>query len=746
VVDASAARLRPGSGEPLFCPACGKGVDPLRAGHVAILAGRFQYYCGEACKRAHLRSIDEARSTDLPTVDPPLVVPSVASIVAEPTLETASMPPAEPEPAAGPITLRSPESQPASAARPVTMDPSAAHLPWARAVRAISVLGVISGVLAPSVALVGAAADSLRIPLAVVAAAAWLTRTALSPRDASDPDRLVTLVPVLGAVAAAVWARWAGDDRALALASFAGLAAAAALTVDVLLERVREPLIARRGRIARALDVQARVVRGEDTDLVAACDVKPGEQVAVETGETIPVDAVVAAGGAVVTPWLDASVEVEKGEGDPVVAGARVVKGRLRVTTTWAGHDRAWSRLALDPRLRADVASPLARIARLVADRGAPVAAVLVAIAVYAGNAGGPEVLAAACAAAVALGARGAVGMVALHLARGQLNALSHGIVYKDAASLDDAGRTGVGVLCARGTLLMGEPEIVALETFASLDIARVLTLAAGAETASTHPFAGAILRAAATHGVRPENVRSANVHAGLGVTALASTGERLVVGSRALLLEERVSVAIADARVTELEAQGRSVLLVALAGKLVALLALQDGLRPGARAAVQRLLDARLEPVLLSGEARETCETIGRALDIEHIRPEVLPADRGGEVRALGGGGHLVTVLGHPTSDDSALGAADVAVALNAAGATPGEWSVALASDDVRDAARAISIAHETRDRARVALALGVAPGILAALGVTFGFVPLVAAPLAALAGAVAALLHAKA
>jgi P-type E1-E2 ATPase len=306
--------------------------------------------------------------------------------------------------------------------------------------------------------------------------------------------------------------------------------------------------------------------------------------------------------------------------------------------------------------------------------------------------------------------------------------------------------------LCSRGTVLMGEPEIVTIEPIAPAegtrtpgDEALVLSLAAGAETSSTHPFASAILRAARTRGVRPDNVRNATSHAGLGVSALAASGERLVVGSRALMLKERISVALAEARINELEAQGRSVLLVALADKLVGLLALQDGLRAGARAAVQRLLDAKLEPVLLSGEARETCETIGRALDIDHIRPEVLPTDRGNVVRALSEGGHVVAAIGHPQADDGALGTADVAVAMLAAGATPGEWAVALASDDVRDATAALTIPRVTRDRSRVSLAIGVAPGVLAMLAVAFGIAPLAVAPLAGLVGAIAALVHAR-
>jgi P-type Cu+ transporter len=186
-------------------------------------------------------------------------------------------------------------------------------------------------------------------------------------------------------------------------------------------------------------------------------------------------------------------------------------------------------------------------------------------------------------------------------------------------------------------------------------------------------------------------------------------------------------------------------VLLVALGDRLVGLIALQDGLRAGARAAVQRFLDARIEPVLLSGEARDTCETIGRALDIEHVRPAVLPADRGPEVRALGEGGSVVAVVGQPVGDDGALGAADVAIAMGAAGSTPGEWGVALASDDVRDAALALAIPHATRARVRVAIALGATPGVVALLAIGFGVAPLAVAPLAAMLGAIAAAAHAR-
>jgi cation transport ATPase len=334
----------------------------------------------------------------------------------------------------------------------------------------------------------------------------------------------------------------------------------------------------------------------------------------------------------------------------------------------------------------------------------------------------------------------------ATHVARGILLGLRRGIVYKSADAWDRAGRVSVAMFCARGTLLLGEPELAELESsFGKLDPSAVLALAAGAERSGEHPIAAAIVRAAKTRAVRPDGVRNPIFHPGLGVTAVTSSGEELCVGNRALMLEQRISIAAAEARIAELEALGRTVILVAVGSRLVGLLALQDGLRPGARAAVQHLLDAQIEPVLLAGDARETCEAIGRSLDIEHIRPEVLPADRGAEVRRLIEAGMGVAVLGHAGVDDLALGAADVAVALRAAGSAPGELAVTLASDDVRDGALALALANRTRLEARVALGIAVVPALIGAAIISFGILPPAYAPLAALLGGAMAVAHAR-
>ena len=762
------------------CPSCGKPVDTLRAGHVAILDGSFRYFCDEACKLSYVLRPPAPWPSQVETAEPPRVAMRSAATAMEASVITPAPAPVverrPPEPAGDgfPVhqadressrTVGSTTDSP-SPSEPPASEPSVRPLPLSTgrtprfgaliaAARAygplgVALLGIVAGALAPSLALLGPSAQSARFILATVAVMACGVRAVVVAYDPSDVHPVASVLSVVAVWGTAFYAKDIGDERALRLASVAGLAAGVHLVSALLVDRAREGVRLARYWIRQRLDVQVRVVRGDQTVVVPSADVKPGETIVAVAGDTLGVDARITAGEAVVTPWIDASVELKKAEGDPLVAGARVVSGSVRAVTTWSGSDRAWLKLIARPSLRPDVVGPLPRRVRVTLERGAIVAAVLVAGLGMANGARGLDVLAMAAVAAFCLAGSGAVGVVALHQARGPISALAHGVVYRDAAAFDTAGRTDVAVLCSRSTLLMGSPEIVVLETLGSLTEGRLLALAAGASSASSHPSSIAIRDAAGNGGSGgtrepPESVRHASYHPGLGVTALAANGERLVVGSRALLLREKVSIALADTRVTQLEGEGRSVTLVALAGKLVGLLALQDGLRPGARAAVQRLLDAGIEPVLLSGEARETCETIGRALDVEHIRPEVLPQDRGTEVRALADGGHVVAVLGYPASDDTALGAAEVSVALGAAGGTPGEWGISLASDDVRDAARALSIAIECRDRTRVAIALGFVPGALSAIGIALGIVPLAAGPIMALAGLVAAVVHAR-
>jgi Cu+-exporting ATPase len=722
---------------------------------VAIFDLRFHFFCDRICRATFLGETPEPAAVEpsprpgqraaliaqTPEPRPALDAPILPAFEPAPDPELPEPPPREDDP-----SLVEPF------ARTILNDePSRLDAPEARDIGALLlVMAIVAGALAVALTLAGDArlVIAARIVLAAVGAGMLLGRATTTARDAGDPHPAPVLVSAAGALGTAIWAAF-GKDRALGAeaASLAGILVTVAAIAAWLAESARRQVAAERAWIASALHVPGRRIHedGEGSKL-KVYDIRPGEQILVEPGEVVPVDCTVSGGDVEVLPWIGAATPARRRDGDAIVAGAEVVRGRLRAVCTWAGFDRAFARVLLDPRRRADVLAHVSDASRATAERWAIVAAVIGAISAVLARRNPIEVAMTAFAVHAALCTPIIASIAATHVARGILLGLRRGIVYKSADAWDRAGRVNVAMFCARGTLLLGEPELAELESpSGKLEPNEVLALAAGAERTEEHPIAAAIVRAARTRGVRPDGVRNPTFHPGLGVTAVSSTGEELCVGNRALMLEQRISIAAAEQRIAELESLGRTVILVARGSRLVGLCALQDGLRPGARAAVQHLLDAQIEPVLLAGDARETCEAIGRSLDIDHIRPEVLPSERGAEVRRLIEAGMSVAVLGHAGVDDGALGAADVAVALRSAGSTPGDFGVTLASDDVRDGALALALAHRTRTEARVGLAIAVVPALIGAGIIAFGILPPAYAPIASMLGGAMAVAHAR-
>jgi P-type E1-E2 ATPase len=629
-------------------------------------------------------------------------------------------------------------------ARDAPPPPAVEDVPAPTDVAALLVaISVVAGTLSAALVLVGPSPIALtaRVVLVLVATGAFVAHAFTTLRDAGDLHPVASAAAPVGAALATLAARITDHPDASEVAGFAGVLVAALSVVVWLVDRARHPVDVERNLVRENLGGVGHRIVGEDVVDAPADDLRPGEEVVVEQGEVVPVDATVVAGRATVRPWPSATASTTRDEGDPVVAGARVLEGRLRAIAGWAGSDRAFLRLTHDVQRRADLHAPVARLGRNVALRGSIVVGAVAALAAFTGDRDPVWVAVFAAAAHAALANRAVAQVAALHVALAVLASLRRGVVFRSADALDRAGKVSSAAFCARGTLLLGEPEVASIEAFGSFDADTVLALVAGTEGGSTHPTAVAIQRATRARGIRPDGVRSPVQQPGLGVTAVAASGQSLVVGSRGLMLRERISVALAEARITDLEAMGRTVILVALGGRLVGLVGLQDGLRPGARAAVQHLLDVGIEPVLLSGDTRETCEALGRAVDIDHIRPEILPADRGDEIRRLSDGGAVVAVLGRSPNDDAALSAADVSVALDSAGSSAAEWSVQLASDDVRDGAFALRVAHGCRKDARLGLVWSAGPSLAGVVLMCLSLAPVTAPALLMLFGGAVAI-----
>ena len=417
----------------------------------------------------------------------------------------------------------------------------------------------------------------------------------------------------------------------------------------------------------------------------------------VRRGETFSADGTIVAGTARVSLYLGAEHDVELGEGSQVTAGGQVESGELRMICSKTGAERAFASLVGEgiPPLSHRVFG--SRVAARVANHGAPVLGGICGALLWAQGQSYSSVLA-------AFGS--VLGAFSLPLAR-QLpslvtqNWLCHlarrGVSFPDEEMVDRSGAVTVAVLCARGTVLHGEPDVAEIHAFRQVDDRDVLALAAGAESVVHHPIAAAVLRAAHARGVSTDASRSHNTFAGMGVVCVSALGDPLVVGSRELLLKERISIAMAEETLRSLESRGLTALMVARDGHLVGVLALQDSLRAGAKATVQLLLDEGIEPVLLSGDSRATTEAVAHALACEHVRPEVPAPLRAGEVRNLIDAGATVAVIGGSPRDDGALGAAVVPIILEGASTTradsphPHERGVGLVGNQVVPAAIAL-------------------------------------------------------
>jgi len=580
--------------------------------------------------------------------------------------------------------------------------------------------------------------------LLVPAAVALLAATGLAIRVGlpQDPSRALQRLDsgwggVLGAVGAALAA-----VAALLIEEPGGpagpLVGAAVATSTVLLRswldrRARLPVRRLAAELTAELPQTLRVPVPDEANPFEvdvaerpAAEIRVGEDVLAFEDEVVGVDGVVRAGTGLVLLHPGARTPVRRRPGDPILAGARVTEGALRITVSRSGNERALVRPRRFGSGEGPGAATVARVANGVAGWAglAALAGATGALAIG-GTAGVAGALAAAGAVLVGVPFVGIRRAAELPLVGAALSAARRGVFFPEAAVLDRAGRVTVCALGTRGQLTEGRPVVVEVLPVEGASSDRALALAAGIETAvEDHPIARGVLRHAERHRVEPVAVRRVLPMPGRGITGVSPEGEEIVFGNRQLLLAAGVSVAVADAEAAPFETTGKTVLFLGVGGHVRAIFVLADRPLPGARAAVQRLFDLDVEVVLLSGDHRGTVEVFAKDLDLVNVRAELSPGERGDEVQRLRGPSGLVAAVGIPAHDEAVLRAADVPIALDAAGAFAGERGIALASQDLRDAAAALWIARAARGVSRRATFGSVALGGLVVVLATAGLV----------------------
>jgi Cd2+/Zn2+-exporting ATPase len=481
----------------------------------------------------------------------------------------------------------------------------------------------------------------------------------------------------------------------------------------------------------------ARVKDASGAERTVAVDqVRVGDVVVVRPGERLPVDGEVVAGHAAVeeAAITGEPLPVDKAPGDQVYAGTLAHNGALELRATRTGESTALGRIAALVKEAENERAPIVRTADRWAKWFTPTVLVLAAL-VYVWQRDflpALTVLVVACPCALVLATPTAI---VAGIARGARS----GILIKGGARLEAAGTVTAVCLDKTGTLTRGRPEVrrvVPLDA-AALAEDEVLACAAAAERLSEHPLGRSVVEAAARRGLAVPAVDTGEFLArpGMGVSVRVSRAggpADVLVGRPEFLVQAGVDWPQAGVEaVSELEHAGETPLAVAVGGRAAGVIGVADEVRPGAAEAVRALREAGLRRVvLLTGDRLAPALSVARAVGIadEDVHAGLLPEEKVAFVKRLRAEGHRVAMVGDGVNDAPALAAADVAVAMGAAGTDVALQAadVALMTDDIRQAASAIVLSRKTVRTVRQNLAFAAVWNALAvAVAAVGGFGP---------------------
>ena len=475
----------------------------------------------------------------------------------------------------------------------------------------------------------------------------------------------------------------------------------------------------------------ATVIRdGREVELPTA-EVAAGDTVVIRPGNKIPVDGEVLEGESQVDESMltGESMPVGKKPGDTVIGATINKSGTFRYRATKVGADTALAQIVKLVQEAQNSKAP----AQLLADRASQW---LVLIAVVIGLAtfsvwfwwiGQPllfaltltiTVFVIACPDALGLATPMAV-MVGTGL--GAMN----GILFKNAAALEDATKLDVIIFDKTGTLTLGQPDVVDVATAPNMGEDEVLTLAAAIETGSEHPLAQAILKRAGSLALPPAS-GFANID-GMGAKGTVD-GRTVLLGNRKLMQAEGVDMNGLEVKADAMQGAGRTVVHVAHGDKLVGLIAIADAARPTSAATVDKLREQGVQVAMLTGDNQATAERIAAGLGIDLVLADVLPGQKADKVKELQAQGKKVGMVGDGINDAPALTQADVGFAIGAGTDVAMESAdVVLMKSDPFDVVGAIALSRATLRKMHQNLFWAVAYNVIAfpmAAGVFYPFV----------------------
>jgi Cu+-exporting ATPase len=465
----------------------------------------------------------------------------------------------------------------------------------------------------------------------------------------------------------------------------------------------------------------ARVIRdGKEIDIPVA-DVISGDIVRVRPGEKIPVDGVIVEGDSSIDESMvtGESIPVEK-RVDDLVIGATINKtGSFTFKATKVGQETMLANIIKLVQEAQGSKAPIQRMADLVSSYFVPIVLMLAIATFVIWYDFGPSpaltfallntvaVLIIACPCAMGLATPTAI-MV------GTGKGAEHGILIKDAESLETAHKINTVVFDKTGTLTKGKPEVTDFLLMEEIESVRealgwsfpenmgletyILSLVSSLEKQSEHSLSEAIVAFCREKQVDEFVVKNFQARAGQGIVGVVD-GRTVAVGTRKFMENERVTLCAGlDAASERLSQEAKTLAFVSVDRKNVALFAITDMLKKTAKEGIEHLRKLGIETVMMTGDNRRTAEAIAKQVGIERVLAEVLPDQKEAEVRKLQIEGKVVAMVGDGINDAPALAAADVGIAMGSGTDVAIEAAdITLINKDLRSVAVAIALSKQT-------------------------------------------------
>ena len=524
---------------------------------------------------------------------------------------------------------------------------------------------------------------------------------------------------------------------------------AAIITLLVLLGQVLE--LRARSRTSSAIRAllhlapqKAHVLRnGQEIDVLLA-EVHVGDQLRVRPGEKIPVDGKIIEGRTSVDESMitGESMPVEKTVGDTVIGGTINQTGSILMEAEKIGAETVLSRIVQMVAEAQRSRAPIQALADKVSAWFVPAVIVIAVLTFLVWASVGPEprfayaivnavaVLIIACPCALGL----ATPMsIMVGIGRGA----QEGVLIKNAEAIETMENVNTLVVDKTGTLTEGKPRLTAIIASDSATENELLAAAAAVEDQSEHPLARAIVQGAKDRQLSIPRAANFQSRTGGGVAGDVN-GRIVLVGKPEFLKTQNIrDLDKLESKAADLQAQGQTVMFVAIDGRAVGILAVSDPIKESAPAVIEHLHRLGIKIIMLTGDNERTARAVADKLGIDEVEAGVEPQRKHERVRQLREQGYTVAMAGDGINDAPALAAADVGIAMGTGADVAMESAdITLVKGDLRGIEKAIrlsrAVMHNIRQNLFFAFIYN-ALGIPIAAGVLYPFIRLLLNPMIA-------------